>query len=720
VRLITRVERDSSLAGVVGRDGSIWDQVRGGFGYTDLSPSSQLASSDDKRLFGSGSNFKVLRMSRQRRSAFVAEAMAKFLVAVVALGCSDSKTDGSQGSTVQSSGTGGRSSSGAANRGGVSGASTGSANGESGGATQLAASGSGPGAGGQASGIGGKGSSASSSGGSAASNGGAHVQAGMAGRVGSALGGSSTGSAGKPGAVSSAGKGGTGATDTEGTSPAGKGGAAIGGQASNAGRAGTAKGGAASGGAAVGGATTGASGASGGDVIATIVNGGFWNDTAGNRIEAHGGGFILVDGTWYWIGEDKSANSGDFKAVNCYSSKDLQHWKFENAIITKSTATELAASDRIIERPKVIYNDTTKQYVMWLHWEGQNYAEAKAGVFTSSTVCGDYTFKSAFRPNDNMSRDDTLFKDDDGKAYFMSAANENADMDVYELSSDYLSVSKQVATLWPGAKREGPAMFKQDGRYFLITSACTGWDSNQAQYSSATSIGGTWASLQNIGNSTTYDTQSTYVIPIVGTKTTTFVFAGDRWQDPDLQSSKYIWLPIKTNGTKLSLDYYAKWQLNLTTGEWSADVTDGYVPQTGWKLLHVDSEETQAEDGSATNAFDHSDSTIWHTQYTGSAPKHPHEIQIDLGATVAIKGMRCLPRQDKDDHGIIAGYEFYASEDATSWGSPVASGTFDSTRNEHIVSFSAMNAHYVRLVALSEINGNDWTSLAELDLVPAK
>ena len=82
-------------------------------------------------------------------------------------------------------------------------------------------------------------------------------------------------------------------------------------------------------------------------------------------------------------GEDKSANSGNFKAVNCYASDDLATWEFRHAIITKQSSTDLNAADRIIERPKVIYNDTTKKFVMWLHWEGQDYATAEAGVFTS-------------------------------------------------------------------------------------------------------------------------------------------------------------------------------------------------------------------------------------------------------------------------------------------------------------------------------------------------
>ena len=195
-------------------------------------------------------------------------------------------------------------------------------------------------------------------------------------------------------------------------------------------------------------------------------------------------------------------------------------------------------------------------------------------------------------------------------------------------------------------------MFKQGGRYYLITSAATGWESNQAQYASATNIAGPWSSLTNLGDGTTFDTQSAFVIPYVGSQATTYIFAGDRWQDPDLVSSKYIWIPIQISGTSLTLNDYAQWQLDVTTGHWSDD--QSLIPQTNWSLVYADSQETQKEDGKATNAFDGSTSTFWHTQYTGSAPALPHEIQIDLGATYGLDGFHYVARQDDSTHGMVA------------------------------------------------------------------
>ena len=539
--------------------------------------------------------------------------------------------------------------------------------------------------------------------------------AGTPARGGASGAGNAAGGAPVSGTAGTGGRSGAGVAGTTGAAgrPAGSGGGGAGLAGASGSGGSTAPGGRSGASGVAGGPGTAGSGGSGADTIITIRNGGFWSDTGGQRIEAHGAGLIKVGDTWYWIGEDKSHNAGTFKGVNAYASRDLGHWELRHAIITKSTSPELAASGRIIERPKVIHNDTTNQFVMWLHWDGNSYADAEAGVFTSPTVDGDYTLRSHFRPNRNMSRDDTLFKDDDGKAYFISAANENADLMLYELSDDYLTIKRQVMRL-STAKREAPAMFKQGGRYFIITSGATGWDPNQAQYFSAASIEGPWTALTNIGNNTTFDSQSAYALPVQGTQATTVIFMGDRWQDPDLVGSKYIWLPLKISGMSLSLDYYAEWQLNVTTGRWS--VADGYLPQSGWTLLYTDSQETQGEDGRATNAFDDSPSTLWHTQYTPDSPPHPHEIQIDLGATYALTALRYLPRQDKDSNGTVARYEFYASTARDDWGAAVASGTFNSDRNEKRVTFPSKVARYVRFVALSEINGGDLASIAELDL----
>ena len=138
---------------------------------------------------------------------------------------------------------------------------------------------------------------------------------------------------------------------------------------------------------------------------------------------------------------------------------------------------------------------------MWMHWEnGIDYGEARAAVASSATVDGNYIYHGSFRPLANtavvdhgkpgyMSRYCTLFVDADDTGYFISSANENADLHVYRLTHDYLAIESLVVKLWVGQKREAPAMFKRNGNYFLLTSAATGWSPNQQKYASATESG---------------------------------------------------------------------------------------------------------------------------------------------------------------------------------------------------------------------------------------
>lgn len=228
----------------------------------------------------------------------------------------------------------------------------------------------------------------------------------------------------------------------------------------------------------------------------TIENGVPWTDTDGNPIHAHGGGFLKVGEYYYWFGENRHGR----RKVSCYRSKDLKTWEFRGDVLTLDSRFEpvyyrtdpllepvvdgekppLGAT---IERPKVLYNEETGLYVMWMHWEnGRDYHEARCAVATSPTVDGEYVYHGSFRPIGHMSRDCTLFQDDDGTAYLISAARDNADLHIYRLSDDYLSIDEHVKTLWPGQYREAPAMIKREGIYFLVTSGCTGWTPNQAKY----------------------------------------------------------------------------------------------------------------------------------------------------------------------------------------------------------------------------------------------
>lgn len=143
------------------------------------------------------------------------------------------------------------------------------------------------------------------------------------------------------------------------------------------------------------------------------------------------------------------------------------------------------------------------------------------------------------------------------------------------------------------------------------------------------------------------------------------------------------------------------------------------VPQTGWTLVSVDSEETVVEQAPGTKAFDKDPATYWMTQWSDAQPVPPHEIQIDLGASYEISGFHYLPRQD-NGLGNIRQFQFFVSENRDDWGTPVAVGAFNPDKKEKNIRLDARVktklGRFIRLVALNEATGAPFTSIAELNV----
>jgi len=117
-------------------------------------------------------------------------------------------------------------------------------------------------------------------------------------------------------------------------------------------------------------------------------------------------------------------------------------------------------------------------------------------------------------------------------------------------------------------------------------------------------------------------------------------------------------------------------------------------------------------------AMDGDPSTMWHTFFGAGDPKPPHAIVLDLGDEYEISGFVYLPRVSGGNNGTIKDYEFYLSNDKKKFGQPVVKGAFAKRSGENVVKFGKpAKGRYVKLRALSEVNNNPWTSIAELKLL---
>jgi hypothetical protein len=308
-----------------------------------------------------------------------------------------------------------------------------------------------------------------------------------------------------------------------------------------------------------------------------------WQDTEGQPIQAHGGGILKVGDTWYWFGENKSAPTTttargiartDLIGVSCYSSADLYNWKNEGLALAAAhdqPGHELSPAN-VLERPKVIFNRKTGKFVMWFHLDSADYTWARAGVAVADTVTGPYRYLGSLRPCGQESRDVTVFQDDDGRAYLIYTSENNETLHIVALDEAYTAPVGEPHRILVGMVREAPAIFKQNGLYFLITSACTGWNNNRAMLATAESLLGKWLVLLGgdvcVGDpsraNTTFDSQGTFsfVVPRGDGRPDQAVFMADRWYPKDLGSSRYVWLPVTVDGRFATIAWRDEWRLD--------------------------------------------------------------------------------------------------------------------------------------------------------------
>jgi hypothetical protein len=119
------------------------------------------------------------------------------------------------------------------------------------------------------------------------------------------------------------------------------------------------------------------------------------------------------------------------------------------------------------------------------------------------------------------------------------------------------------------AHMEGGAVVHYGGLYYAIGSALTGWSPNPNKYATAASLAGPWSEFKDIAppETKTYGAQSTMMLKVAGTRTTTVIFMGDIWKPRAQWDSRYLWMPLEIGEGKLRLPEPKEWTLDIETGE---------------------------------------------------------------------------------------------------------------------------------------------------------
>ncbi len=275
----------------------------------------------------------------------------------------------------------------------------------------------------------------------------------------------------------------------------------------------------------------------------------------------------------------------------------------------------------ITERPKMVYNEGTKKFIIVFHADGplynskdlntwvagglngncpaSRYSRAMVGFAESETPFGPFKVVNITRMNYNTSlnanrlgeaRDMTIFVDQgvdsnqDGAddAYVVYSSEMNAKLYVSLLNKEYTAPIKEGDLAEEGTEaayrivadnsREAPAIMKYDGWYYLLTSGTDGWNSTEHIYYRSQSMFSGWEKIGNPAYQDTgkcFNTQVTYVLP-VDAESGKFIYMGDRWNANNLSDSRTIWLPMQV-GTDHTIRI-------LGEKNWTVDRLDTLAP----------------------------------------------------------------------------------------------------------------------------------------------
>lgn len=279
-----------------------------------------------------------------------------------------------------------------------------------------------------------------------------------------------------------------------------------------------------------------------------IRSGEIWPDNNGEHINAHGGGVMYHDGTYYWFGENKCDTTSS--AGVAVSDTPAGPYRFIRS--GRVNAGKLPV-DMDGQAVAVLDTLNAKNYEKW--WTPEWTDAVNKGLIVKRDLDGG-----------QMSRDMTLYVDEDGKAYHIYSSEENLTLQIAELSDDYLSHTGNYVRVAPAGHNEAPAIFKKDGTYWMITSGCTGWAPNEARMFSSSSIFGPWSQHPNpcVGpkSELTFGGQSTYILKVEGKKDA-FIFMADIWRPEHPSDARYIWLPVQFKEGIPYVEWMDNWTLDF-------------------------------------------------------------------------------------------------------------------------------------------------------------
>jgi hypothetical protein len=257
-------------------------------------------------------------------------------------------------------------------------------------------------------------------------------------------------------------------------------------------------------------------------------------------------------------------------------------WKNEGIILPQQASGQLGPN-RKGERPHIIQCPSTGEYVLYAHSADVTYQVDKEVVYaTSPTVNGVYTFQGSLLNSKGAiaAHSDMSALSDGANAYVVTESGW-----VYPLAADchsWVSATQYPAVNGTTSGSEAPTVFKAGKTYYWIGSDKTGWRANDDFYSTAPAMTGPWTYQGYVApmGDLTWMTQTTWVMPIVGSQGTVYMYWGDHWYGDQSTANPgqhnylttYVFQPLVFTGTDIGMPtYQVSWKLDVGAGTWTTN-----------------------------------------------------------------------------------------------------------------------------------------------------
>lgn len=370
-----------------------------------------------------------------------------------------------------------------------------------------------------------------------------------------------------------------------------------------------------------------------------ITNDMFYRDTDGNTLYSQGGGVFKFGDTYYWYGVrykesveyvadpliKTSVEHPVFEAFTCYTSKDLVNWEYKGDVATLAT---LGISWNMwAGRMGVVYHEKTDRYILVSQFDGTIIASADnpLGPFKKEKL---YSWGTLPVIANNDTGDQTMFQDEDGKAYMICSSAKGrghlyvvpmreedfCDFDfdnIIEISGttgSYFAEDGSVQTKDKGGI-EGDCMFQYNGKYYFTGSDLYGWHGSRVYVFQSDKIEGKYNMrpnynistvdttkelpyiMKNTKDSYAHNSQTGFYYTLKGSKQDTVIYCGDRWSSFCSNGLGFNqWVPLSFEGENDTpvFNNLSQWRLDAETGEWSVAEGNNYIANSYFDADRVD------------------------------------------------------------------------------------------------------------------------------------